>query len=193
MALLPLHRKRDKVLNDFAKEYKERTIAFLGKYFYLCLEDCEDVFQESLITLYKSAIEGKLDNLTSSLYTYFMGICKNKAFEQIRSNKKHVNVSFDEAIGDGNAVVTKADRILQISDEDEQNSTERQALVQQIVSQLPSPCNELLWSYYRDALSMKAIAAMFGYASESAAKVTKHRCLQKFNKCYCSACQRTLN
>lgn len=190
MAILPLHKKRDKVLNEFAKEYKERTLAFLKKYFRLSLEDCEDVFQEALITLYLSAVEGKLDDLKSSLYTYFIGICKNKAFEQVRSNKKHCAISLDDDFWNENGtgeIMAKADKILQIANAEEQDSAERQNIVQTIVQKLPSPCNELLWSFYRDALSMKVIATMFGYSSESAAKVTKHRCMEKFNKSYQTA------
>ena len=88
MAILPLNRKREKVLNDFAREYKTRTLTFLNQYFHLCKEDCEDVFQEASITLYLKATEGELDDLTSSLYTYFIGICKNKAFEQVRKTER---------------------------------------------------------------------------------------------------------
>ena len=190
MPIIQLNSKREKVLNDFAKEYKERTLAFLSKYFSLCKEDCEDIFQEASITLYLSAIEGKLDNLTASLYTYFIGICQNKAHEQIRANKKLPSISMDDDIGEGknaDAIINKADKILCMIDEDEKQRSERQQVVQSIVKQLPSPCNELLWAYYRDALSMVAIAKMFGYASENTAKVTKHRCMEKFSKQYNSS------
>ena len=187
MAILTLNRNREKDLNNFAKEYKERTLIFLRQYFHLCKEDCEDIFQDASITLYLKAIEGELDDLTSSLYTYFIGICKNKAFEQVRKNKKSFTLSFDAVDENGKnneTLVAKADRILQITEENEQRQINREQMVQSMVKQLPSPCNELLWAYYRDALSMKAIACMFGYASESAAKVTKHRCMEKFQKSY---------
>ena len=88
MATIALNRKQDKVLNDFAKEYQSRTLSYLQKTFSLSKEDSEDVFQEASIVLYRAAIDGKLDNLTSSLYTYFIGICNNKAHEQLRVNGK---------------------------------------------------------------------------------------------------------
>ena len=187
MAISSFNRKREKALNDFAREYKTRTLAFLNQYFCLCKEDCEDIFQEASITLYLKATEGELDNLTSSLYTYFIGICKNKAFEQVRKNGKNISLSFDEVDDDGKSndtLVAKADKILQIAEDNERCRIGREQMVQSIVKQLPSPCNELLWAYYRDALSMKAIASMFGYANENAAKVTKHRCMEKFQKTY---------
>ena len=56
-------------------------------------------------------------------------------------------------------------------------------LVEQIVKRLPSPCKELLWGFYRDGMSMKALAHMHHY-SEGAVKVIKHRCCEKFKKQY---------
>ena len=189
MAIIPLNRKRDKVLNDFAREYRERTLSYLRNTFSLSKEDCEDVFQEASIILYRAAVDGKLDNLASSLYTYFIGICNNKAHEQLRINGKMLLSSIDAfSSEDGeqryNAILTKADKILNMIDSNEKVEEERNSIIQELVKSLPSPCNELLWSYYRDVLSMKAIAQMFNYASESVAKVTKHRCQEKFRKSY---------
>ena len=189
MAIISLNRKRDKVLNDFAKEYRNRTLSYLPNAFSLSIEDCEDVFQESSIVLYRDAGNGKLDNLSSSLYTYFLGICNNKAHEQLRANGKAQMPSIDDFSSDEgdrryNIIIHKADKILNTIDHTEKEDLERNNIIQDLVKQLPSPCDEMLWSYYRDGLSMKAIAQMFKYASESAAKVTKHRCQEKFRKSY---------
>ena len=157
--------------------------------FSLSKEDSEDVFQEASIVLYRAAIDGKLDNLTSSLYTYFIGICNNKAHEQLRANGKaqimYIEDYSVEANGERyNTLLNKAERLLDIIDKDEKRVNKRDGIVQDMVKQLPPPCDKLLWSYYRDALSMKVIAQMFHYASESVAKVTKHRCQEKFRKNY---------
>ena len=161
-------------MNEFAKLYQDRTITYLHNAFSLGKEDCEDVFQEASIILYQDVGRGKLDNLTSSLYTYFIGICRNKAHEQLRANGKAQLPSIDEMSGEENDLI----------DTNEKAEYERSGIVQDMVSQLPSPCNEILWSYYRDGLSMKAIAQMFKYASEGVAKVTKHRCQEKFRERY---------
>ena len=189
MAIISLNRKRDKVLNDFAKEYRNRTLSYLRNAFSLSIEDCEDVFQESSIVLYRDAGNGKLDNLSSSLYTYFLGICNNKAHEQLRANGKAQMPSIDDFSSEEgdrryNIIIHKADKILNTIDSSNKEDYERNNIIQDLVKQLPSPCDEMLWSYYRDGLSMKAIAQMFKYASESAAKVTKHRCQEKFRKSY---------
>lgn len=189
MAIITLNRKRDKVMNDFAKEYRERTLSYLHNTFSLSREDCEDVYQEASIILYQAAVNGKLDNLSASLYTYFIGICNNKAHEQLRANGKIQLSSIDTINSDGdeqqyNAVLNKADKILNMLECGNNEEKERDRIVEDMVTKLPFPCNELLWSYYRDVLSMKAIARMFNYASESVAKVTKHRCQEKFRKNY---------
>ena len=189
MAVISLNRKRDEALNEFARKYGDRTLCYLQKAFSLSREDCEDVFQESSIVLYRDAGNGKLDNRTSSLYTYFIGICRNKAHEQLRANGKAQLPSIDELSGEENEhrynmVLNKADKILNTIDTDEKAEQERSGIVQDMVSRLPSPCNEILWSYYRDGLSMKAIAQMFKYASEGVAKVTKHRCQERFRERY---------
>jgi len=162
----------------------------LKKTYSLCNEDSEDIFQEASIVLYSNAIEGKLETMTSSLYTYFLGICNNKAHEQIRENgkieKEYFGGEQDEE-GDfvnNEMLEMKAARILSLIDEDEKEKNEMQLQVQNVVGNLSSPCRELLWAFYRDALSMKALASMFGYASESAVKVTKHRCQEKFRSRY---------
>ena len=178
-----------KVLNDFAKEYRGRTLSYLRNTFSLSKEDCEDVFQEASIVLYRAAVDGKLDNLTSSLYTYFIGICNNKAHEQLRANGKVQIVYIEdysvETNGERyNTILNKAEKLLGLIDKDERRANERDGIVSDMVKRLPSPCDKLLWSYYRDALSMRAIAKMFNYASESVAKVTKHRCQEKFRKNY---------
>ncbi len=189
MAFIPLNRKRNEVLNEFAKKYQDRTLTYLHNAFSLGKEDCEDVFQEASIILYQDVGRGKLDNLTSSLYSYFIGICRNKAHEQLRANGKAHLPSIDELSGEENEyrynmVLNKADKILNFIDTNEKAEQERSGIVQDMVSRLPSQCKEILWSYYRDGLSMKAIAQMFKYASEGVAKVKKHRCQERFRERY---------
>jgi DNA-directed RNA polymerase specialized sigma24 family protein len=82
----------------------------------------------------------------------------------------------------------KLESLLSLEDDD---IIERQKedLVRSIVKDLPSPCNELLWGFYRDNLSLKALADMYNY-SEGSAKVTKHRCCEKFRIRYNELCQK---
>lgn len=171
------------LLEDFVKTQRNKTIAWLQKNFNITHDDCEDIFQESFIVLDNNIKKGKLDNLTSSVSTYFMAICRNKTMELLKSNGKYIKYDFTNI--DESTITfdsNKVDIILSLEHDDTDNIEEKEALVRKMVRNLPSPCNELLWGYYRDGFSMKVLAKQYGYSSESAVKVTKHRCCEKFHK-----------
>lgn len=173
--------KDNKLLEEFAKTQKDKSIAYLRKQFSLSFDDCEDIFQEAFITLYHNIQEGKLKELTSSLATYFMGICRNKTMELLREKEKYVAMPFEINTGDQSTFLDEqVDKILMLESDDESIQKKKDAMVRSIVRDLPSPCNELLWGYYRDGFSMRFLAEKFNYASENAVKVTKHRCCEKF-------------
>ena len=70
-------------LSLFAAEQWDKTLAYLQGRFSMPRSDCEDVFQEAFMVLYKKITDGELV-LTSSLSAYFIGICRNKAYEKLR-------------------------------------------------------------------------------------------------------------
>lgn len=174
----------EKQLNEFAIKEWGKTLAFLHKQFGLSEDDCKDVFQESFLILHKNLINGKLQNLTSSLSTYFNGICRNKVYELLRKGSKDVHVDDEVSLDILNAEIQadKIDALLGLENESTSFVERKESLVRQIVRELPPPCNELLWGFFRDNLSMKTLAQMFNYSSESSVKVTKHRCQNKFRE-----------
>lgn len=168
-------------LNQFALKQWGKTLAFLQSRFSLPREDCEDLFQESFMILYQNILDGKLENSTASLSTYFNSICRNKAYELMRDKGKTVFLvdkypdetqdSFDSE---------KIDSILSLAENSAMLDQRKDALVREIVNNLPEPCNNILWGVYRDGFTMKTLADMFHYSSENSVKVTKHRCTEKF-------------
>lgn len=181
---IPLPPYSEKQLNEFAQKEWEKTISFLRKQFGLSEDDCKDIFQEAFITLYNNITSGKLDKLTSSLSTYFYGICRNKAYEVLRKSGKSIHVEDEVSLDVLNAEIQadKIDALLGLENESNAFVERKEALVRQIVRDLPSPCNELLWGFFRDNFSMRTLAQMFNYSSESSVKVTKHRCQKKFRE-----------
>lgn len=170
----------DTVLNAFIKSQRDRTIIYLQRYFSVSKDECEDIFQDSFIILYQNAQEGKLDKLTSSVSTYFMAICRNKAMELLRIKGKYIHSPVDDELQKSTTFLeNKVNKVLSF-DNDDIPIEQKEALVREIVKNLPSPCNELLWGFYRDGLSMKDLAERYGYSNENTAKVTKHRCCDKF-------------
>lgn len=182
----------DRELNVFASKEGPKVLNFLRNRFGIEEDDCKDIFQESFIILYTNIQNGKLHEMTASLSTYFMSICKNKALEFLRGSSRSVNVDSEMSLSlmDGEVKTEKIEALLALDEGDSALEAQKEELVQSIVKDLPSPCNELLWGFYRDNLSMKSLAEMFNYSSESSAKVTKHRCCEKFRARYTELCNK---
>lgn len=188
--LAPKYTERE--LNTFAAKEWPKVLNFLKNRFGIHEDDCKDIFQESFIILYTNVLSGKLNNMTASLSTYFISICKNKALEFLRGSARSVNDDGEMSLSlmDGEVKNDKIEALLALDEGDAALEAQKEELVQSIVKDLPSPCNELLWGFYRDNLSMKALAEMFNYSSESSAKVTKHRCCEKFRARYTELCNK---
>lgn len=182
----------DRELNVFASKEGPKVLNFLRNRFGIEEDDCKDIFQESFIILYTNIQNGKLHEMTASLSTYFMSICKNKALEFLRGSSRSVNVDSEMSLSlmDGEIKTEKIEALLALDEGDSALEAQKEELVQSIVKDLPSPCNELLWGFYRDNLSMKSLAEMFNYSSESSVKVTKHRCCEKFRARYNELCNK---
>jgi RNA polymerase sigma factor (sigma-70 family) len=176
-------------LKDFVSEHKEKkkVLDYLQKYYTISFDESQDIFQDAFILVYNNIKEGKLSvkTLNSSLSTYFIGVCRNKALELLRNNNKYVTTSYEVQNTPHNTFLDEqVEKILLLESENESLQKKKEALVRDIVRDLPSPCDELLWGYYRDGFSMKILADRFNYASENAVKVTKHRCCEKFRNRY---------
>ncbi|MBR4216013.1 MAG: sigma-70 family RNA polymerase sigma factor [Bacteroidales bacterium] len=170
-------------------ECKDRTVKLLIKTFGISESDCEDIFQDSLVIFYEKIRSGALNGIKSSLYTYFVGICKNKSLEHLRRNSK--TVPMDDGCILPPFLSEKIDTILALDDNPELEDQKITA-VSQIVKDLPDPCDKVLWGYFRDNLSVKALAAMYD-KTESNIKVTKLRCCERFRKRFNSVLQTLLN
>lgn len=169
------------VLGQFAEGEWCKVLAYLQKQFSMSEDDCKDVFQEAFITLYNQNLKGRLNELSSSLSTYFISVCRNKAFEKLRANGQQVPVGDELSIS--MMKEEKIEKILLTCDDEKSLNERKDALVRQIVGSLPSPCSEFLWGFYRDHLSMSALAKMYNYSLGSV-KVVKHRCCEKFRRRY---------
>ena len=167
-------------LNQFAAEQWEKALAYLQGVFSMSRSDCEDVFQEAFIVLYKKITEGELV-LTAKLSTFFIGICRNKAHEKMRGKGKELNIIDDNPSSVKDEYEDeRIDRLLALEDKTEQIEARKETIVREIVSKLPPPCDKILWGFYHDGFSMKTLAQMYNYASEGSIRVVKHRCSEKF-------------
>ncbi|GAL83213.1 ECF subfamily RNA polymerase sigma-24 subunit [Sporocytophaga myxococcoides] len=135
------------------------------------LEDAEDVFQESLIILYKKVRYTEF-KLTSKLSTYLYSVCRFLWKDILVKNGRRdfseiidLNESSEESIW---TELTEPESDLKISEK--------------IINELGNRCKELLILFYIEAMKLKDIASRMGYSSESTAKNQKYKCLESAKK-----------
>lgn len=176
-------------IEKFVKEQWQKTRVLLLSRYSLSEDECADVLNDSLIILWRNIKENKvgLDCMgpeEKSCSTYFMTICRNKTMELLRSKNRFTNISpkQDQDKETIQFLPDKIETILALDEDYSEYQEEKEDLVRSIIKDLPSPCNELLWGYYGNGDSIKDLAHDYYKGSESAVKVTKHRCTNKFRQ-----------
>lgn len=132
-----------------------------------------DIFQESVLALYKNAKAGHLDKMKSSVKTYLFAIGR-KIFARQNERKKLKMISLEESLN-----VLKQLKTMPIESE---SLTERQELISVLLPKLRLVCQDILLMFYYQKMSMKEIAIKQNYRSANVAKVMKARCMESFRK-----------
>lgn len=173
-------------LNEFFRIEREKVLALLHGHLSLSFLDSEDVYQEACIALYENIQNGKYKPREGvSLSTYFIQICINLGKKHLSRRKK--DNSLDTMLDNGKTAgfdPEHLERILGLSDN--AITDEQKNIMRDIVKDLPDKCEEILWSYYADEMSMEEIAAITGYNNGYTVKAKKSQCMSKlrerFNK-----------
>lgn len=130
------------------------------------LEDARDVFQETLIAIYRNSQKPDF-TLSCRFDTYMYAIARNLWFVNLRKRNMQLadleNLSIPEEIEDLDETI---------------NSAERYQLYTKTFSGLGEQCKKLLLMFMQ-GISMKTIAAELGFASESYAKKRKFKCKEQ--------------
>lgn len=129
-------------------------------------EDAEDVFQETLLVLYRKVQKNELV-LSSALKTYFTSISKNLWYNELRKRGKEISF------------VQNYTAETSIAEEDETLKKAEMAFVL-----LGKKCQELLVLFYFKKLNMIEIARQLEFSNEKVAKNQKYRCLEKAKQNY---------
>ena len=175
----------DLILGHFFEQERRKTLVFLKNRLSISEEDAEDIFQEASINLFNNIHEGKLTELTASLSTYFTAICWRMGCKFV-TRHPHIT-SIEENIQKRGPEIydsTQIEYVLGLSDSN--LSKEQKQSMREIVQDLPSPCEEILWAYYGDNLDMAEISQLIGFKNADSAKAKKSWCMsrlkERFNK-----------
>lgn len=174
-----------------------KSKAFLRSRFTSMSEsDIEEIFGNSEIALFekvhrgelqvadgkiKILNEGKLEDMRSTLLTYFNKVTWFQALKYLRN--KGNDADYDDNFPTLNDQTTnplndqQIETLLSLTSDG--LTDEQKSLMRDIVKDLPSPCEEILWSFYGDGLDMEAIAHLVGSKNADVAKQQKSRCMSK--------------
>ncbi|MGL5981615.1 MAG: RNA polymerase sigma factor [Phocaeicola sp.] len=174
-----------KAFDLFIAKEREKDLRYLINYFGLSQADAEDIYQEASIAFWNNIKEGRLTELTASLPTYLLQICKNQALNLLRKEQKS---TFNGYLSSLNSVIDSVespyndnymDEVLALADEEPDAMAELLNQLESLIKMLPEPCKTLLWGRFWEKLSHQELAAILGYSSASGSKTQTSRCLSK--------------
>jgi RNA polymerase sigma factor (sigma-70 family) len=119
--------------------------------------DVSDVFQESIIALYRQISDNEL-NLTSDLKGYFFGIARNIWNAQLRKKKRNTEIEFD---------------LPEEVDDDYSNNTILEKIVTRAFQKL-NPDSQTVLTLFSEGFSYPEIAVKMNLKSETYARRKKY-------------------
>jgi len=170
----------ERLLGQFFEKERSKVLAVLKNRLAISADDAEDIYQDASIALFNNIKNGKLKTMTCSLSTYYMQICLNMGYNFV--NRGHSTTSFDQMMDNtqyDEYSLAQLEAVLGLGDG---LSAEQAAMMRDIVQDLPHPCEDILWAYYGDDLSMKEIADVVGFNGADSVKSKKSQCLSKLKE-----------
>lgn len=128
-------------------------------------EDAKDVFQESLVVLYRKIKETKLE-LSSSLVTFVYSIARLIWLKELHNRSKRgieLKDTLDELIHQDQGIIDIIER------------NERLRLYREKFEELSEDCKRILQMFMNN-ISIKDITGIMGYSSEQHTKNRRFRC-----------------
>lgn len=156
------------------RAYRKEFIVWIVRKSSCTQEMALDLFQDSVLALYKNAKAGHLEDMRSSLKTYLFSIGYKMFYHQKRKLEASNTLFLEErkeVLQQMVAMPTKNEDL-----------SERQKLVSESILKLRLACQDILTMYYYKGMTMKEIAEEQNYSSPNVAKVMKLRCMKALRK-----------
>lgn len=156
-------------------KYKSEFIRWGSKTFNLSQEECEDIYQDSILIFRKNIVSEKLVELNSSIKTYLFAVARNIALKRIQTSARHISENLIGKEKEQNPHFAEpADEIIA--------RDEQQQLISNMINKLNEPNRSILKMYYYQNLSMKEIAEKLNYKNDKVVKAQKVRCMKTLKK-----------
>lgn len=155
------------------------VLRYLSKNKALSHDDCQDIFQDSIVCLVTNARKDDF-RLSCRLETYIIAISKNLASNRLRKSSRLYPIDDGEECF-GIIDVLQSDDDIELSFQ----KNEEVSLAKSIIRQLGDNCRRLLSAFYIEEKSYREIIEQMDvYASEDSAKTAKNKCMTKIKSVY---------
>lgn len=160
-----LKQENEQAIRKIYSEYKQEFFLFAKRY-ELDDDTIIDVYQDAIIALCENAKKGSIDDLQSSIKTYFFAIGKYMVFAKLKEKKKNLahvdlnNIEFE----------------WQEYSEENNNLYVRQ--LRQGFSQMGEQCRKILELFYYEEKNLDQITQIMNYDNKDVTKSQKSRCIK---------------
>lgn len=156
----------EKILFQLYETYRNEFVSWAIRNHQVTVEEAKDVFQESVVGLYKNIKAGKTDTIEVSIKTYLFSIGKNIIMNAIKRKGIEANAYENLDIEHDNRMNEHYEREHIVN------------LVKRLYMAMGSPCKDILQMYYEREFDMESIAERIGYKNADVAKKKKYECLK---------------
>lgn len=161
--------------NTLQKIYNDNRLSFIkfAQKYNIEEYDAADIYQDSIIALRENAINGKLNNIKSSISTYLFAIGKHKIYFTHRQNSK---LEFDNDLLLNEKYF---DPDVNLFDE---KLTKEQEILQKCYEELGGKCKKVLNLFHYQGFTLDEITQILDYSSKKVLKSQKSRCQKKLKE-----------
>lgn len=172
----------DQLVAHFIEHERTSALLFLRSRFSISDDDADDLVQNACIALYENIHSGKYHQQPGvTLSTYFKSICWRMACKFV--TRKPSTVPIDQLLPKepDQYDPSQLEYIMGLA-QGGGITQEQRATMRRLVQDLPSPCEDILWAYYGDNLSMKEITELIGFRNADSTKSKKSWCISRLKE-----------
>ncbi len=163
------------VLGELYETQRTPFVNWLRRKYSLSEEDALDVYQESILAVYRNILDNKLDNMKSGISTYLFAVGKNIWLNRHRKIDREMAFTFKFKDQHQEEVHVNEMRV----EEYHGISSELLKVVSQVVVDMKEPCYSVLKLSLLYDLSTQEVLDRLNYKNANVLYTQKNRCLKK--------------
>ncbi|MEZ4885328.1 MAG: sigma-70 family RNA polymerase sigma factor [Chitinophagales bacterium] len=166
-------RGNSKVVEILYRVYRDEFVQWL-KFQTNCTEnEALDIFQDSVLALYKNILSRKLTHFEHTIKWYLFGIGKKMYLRNSRNQKLQIFTMEN---------VPDIGELISIPSLRDDARDQQEAFILEVLQRTKEPCFTILYLFYYEKQKISAIAQKLGYKNANIASIQKIRCLKALQK-----------